>query len=254
MSFDTAPLTNPTTAEAKTTMIKNILFAAALIASLAYEPVAAAGYRKGGKGKGGKKERMRDNTRRITLEVTNLAFNQPFSPFFVMVHDPSVELFKFGYPAGPELQDLAENGSPAKLVEKFYGMEGVLSAEVFSDGAPFFVGGSFEIPVRVNRRYPLVTIASMAINTNDLIVALNGVSPMPGSVYYSDGLDAGTEENNELCSSIPGPGCPMGSGNVASGNGEGVVHVHRGMHGVGDLAASAYDWRNPMMRVEVYDY
>jgi hypothetical protein len=35
------------------------------------------------------------------------------------------------------------------------------------------------------------------------------------------------------------------------GNGEGFVHVHRGMHGVGDFKAAARDWRNPVARVQV---
>ena len=236
-----------------TSMFKHILTITALLALFASNPVAAQ-VRTGNKGRKTMKGKKATRTRTVTLDVTNLAFNQPFSPFFVMVHDASVQLYKFGYPASDGLKELAENGSPAILVDEFAGMDGVMSAEKFMDGAPFFVGGSFQIEVEVSRRYPLVTIASMAINTNDMFVALNGIRPMPGNVYYSDGLDAGTETNNELCSSIPGPGCPMDSGNLADGEGEGVVHVHRGFHGVGDLPAVRYDWRNPMMRVEVEEY
>ena len=33
-------------------------------------------------------------------------------------------------------------------------------------------------------------------------------------------------------------------------DGEGFIHVHRGVHGIGDLDAAEYDWRNPMLRVE----
>jgi hypothetical protein len=63
--------------------------------------------------------------------------------------------------------------------------------------------------------------------------------------------DAGSENNNELCSSIPGRACPGESGNVHSGDGEGVVHVHRGFFGIGNLRQADYDWRNPMVMVEV---
>jgi len=35
------------------------------------------------------------------------------------------------------------------------------------------------------------------------------------------------------------------------GGGEGVVHVHRGIHGIADLDASEYDWRNPMLDIVV---
>ena len=66
----------------------------------------------------------------------------------------------------------------------------------------------------------------------------------------------GTEENNELCECIPGPAC-TGMGNdeqasnpVCAGNGEGFVHVHRGIQKNGNLTGLE-DWRNPMVRVIV---
>lgn len=72
-----------------------------------------------------------------------------------------------------------------------------------------------------------------------------------GDTVHLNGLDAGSEENNELCKSIPGPACAADSGNEASGNGEGFVHVHPGIHGLGDLADGRYDWRNPMVQIKV---
>ena len=125
-------------------------------------------------------------------------------------------------------------------------------AFAFIEGAPFFGGDVAEIAIPYDKDYPYLTVASMAINTNDCFVGLNGVPMISG--YYWDGVgyDAGTEENNELCVSIPGPGCDGETGNEASGNGEGYVHVHRGMHGIGDLSASGYDWRNPMVKFEHY--
>ena len=87
-------------------------------------------------------------------------------------------------------------------------------------------------------------------------VALNSQRALIGA-FNSPGYDSGTEENNERCSSVPGPACPAGSGNEASGNGEGFVHIHRGFFGISDdpadirLSESGYDWRNPMMRVEI---
>eukprot|EP00541_Cyclophora_tenuis_P007084 CAMPEP_0116575690 /NCGR_PEP_ID=MMETSP0397-20121206/20095_1 /TAXON_ID=216820 /ORGANISM="Cyclophora tenuis, Strain ECT3854" /LENGTH=232 /DNA_ID=CAMNT_0004104605 /DNA_START=68 /DNA_END=766 /DNA_ORIENTATION=+ len=201
--------------------------------------------------KGSKKSGMATRVRTMTLRVTNLMDNQPLSGFFVMVHDYRAKLFQFGYPSSVELADLAENGNPMPLVRKFEDMEGVLSAEVFSEGAPYFGGAVFDIDVTMSRRYPLITIASMAINTNDMFIAVNGMRLYPGETVYLNGLDAGSEVNNELCSSIPGPGCAMiNTTNVASGDGEGYVFVHKGFHGVGDLPAAEYDWRNPAAVVE----
>jgi hypothetical protein len=35
------------------------------------------------------------------------------------------------------------------------------------------------------------------------------------------------------------------------GGGEGFVHVHRGMHGIGSFKASERDWRNPVAEVRI---
>jgi len=196
-----------------------------------------------------------DNKKSLTLTITNESFNQPFSPFFVMVHNSHADpLYVRGEPASEPLALLAENGNPSALVEYYtlLNNEGVGSATAFMEGAPYVGGEIFEIEVEISEEYPLVTVATMAINTNDCFTALNGVHLYPGQVLDVPGLDAGSEENNESCDSIPGPGCQeINTDNVRSGNGEGFVHVHRGFFGIGDLAADRYDWRNPMMRIVV---
>ena len=73
----------------------------------------------------------------------------------------------------------------------------------FSIGAPYFGGESLQIDVEVSDDYPLlVTITTMAINTNDFFTALNGVRLYPVMVLDVPGLDAGSEENNDTCVSI----------------------------------------------------
>ena len=65
------------------------------------------------------------------LLVTNLAYQQPLSPFFVLVHSSeTMPLFKYGMPASPELAELAEDGSPASLVAMYENMDGVCEAKV----------------------------------------------------------------------------------------------------------------------------
>jgi hypothetical protein len=203
-------------------------------------------------GNGGKKGTGGGGGKKLYLTIANLAFQQPFGGFFVMVHNANADpLFTLGTAATAELAILAEDGNPGPLAGFYDGAKGVLSSVAFTDGAPTFVGEKLVIPVTVTKDYPYVTIASMAINTNDCFVAINGVKLSPGDRITGPGYDAGTEVNNELCNSMPGPGCPPNSGNVRSGGGEGVVHVHRGFSGVGDLPQAGYDWRNPMVLVEV---
>ena len=194
----------------------------------------------------------------VTLKLTNLAYKQPFGTLFVMVHNAEAELlFEFGWPSSPALAMLAETGSPMQLLQKYEGATGVFSVVEIDDFRPlcsqeFCKDNIAEIQVTTTVDFPLVTIASKAVNTNDCFVAILGLMVNEAKTVFLDGLDAGSEENNENCISIPGPACALVEGNVASGNGEGFVHVHRGFHGIGTLVDEpGYDWRNPMMKVEV---
>ena len=101
-----------------------------------------------------------------------------------------------------------------------------------------------------------ISVASMLIPTNDGFFALNAERLPLGqrsAVFTSPVYDSGTEQNDEACASIPGPffaecGGP-GGGGAPEGSEEGYVHVHAGIHGIGDLDASARDWRNPAARI-----
>lgn len=190
----------------------------------------------------------------LTLTVINQAFQQPFGSFFVLVHNKkATPLFTSGKPASEALSLLVHDGNPAALVAGYKGAPGVLSSTIFEIGSPYEGGRDpAVIKVTISEEFPLVTIATMALNTNDCFVSINGLKLTPGMTLDLPGLDAGVEENNELCTSIPGPACPADSGNVKSGNGEGFVHIHRGFFGVGGaLSEAEYDWRNPMVRVLV---
>ena len=71
-----------------------------------------------------KKSKMSDdNTETLTLAVTNLSIRQPFSPFFVVVHDGSVRLYDFGEKSSDALTVLVEHGNPSSLVEAYSGKD-----------------------------------------------------------------------------------------------------------------------------------
>jgi hypothetical protein len=104
-------------------------------------------------------------------------------------------------------------------------------------------------------RYRYLSLAAMMIPTNDGFIALNGVMAPRGNrsvMYLSPAYDAGSEENDESCDHIPGPfGCDgMGEG-YNPADGEGYVHIHAGIHGIGDINDYEYDWRNPVARVVI---
>lgn len=73
--------------------------------------------------------------------------------------------------------------------------------------------------------------------------------------FTSVAYDVGSERNDELCASIPGPffsecGGP-GGGAAPPGGEESYVHAHAGIHGIGDVTASLRYWRNPVARITI---
>lgn len=200
-----------------------------------------------------------DDERRghYAVRVTNLTRGQTFTPILVATHRTGVRLFELGQPASAPLATLAEEGNTAPLAALLSGMAGVL--DVVSSGALLPPGESVTIMVRTEGSFDRVSLASMLIPTNDGFFALNGVEGPRGSrammTLISPAYDAGSERNDETCLSIPGPfftecGGP-GGGAMAVGGEEGYVHIHAGIHGIGDLVAADRDWRNPVAHITI---
>lgn len=190
------------------------------------------------------------------ITVTNLTRGQQFTPILVASHKAGVKLFELGNPASSGLQTVAEEGNVAPLTQALQGMPGVL--EVTNSGALLDPGASVKIKIRTRGPFDHVSVAAMLIPTNDGFFAVNGARGPRGRdarVLTSVAYDAGSERNDELCTSIPGPffdecGGPGGGAAPVFGE-EGYVHVHAGVHGIGDLTASRRDWRNPVARITI---
>lgn len=196
----------------------------------------------------------RINKYKVTCK--NIAYSQPMSPFFVAVHKAkTTPIFELGKEASPELGFLAEEGNPERLIELYSegGDEsfGVLFARQEGNG-PLFLGDEFSFTVMTRGKFKYLSMASMAVNTNDCFVGFTDILLKDGLHLYSPGYDSGTELNNQLCTSVPGPACQNTTLDEDPGeNGEGFVHIHRGIHQVGDLDPARYDWRNPMLYCSV---
>jgi Spondin_N len=194
------------------------------------------------------------------VTVTNITRGQTFTPIAILTHAPSIRLFRLGAPAIPQPETLAEEGDVAPLVTLAQAFPSVVF-DVETSGAPpagFTAPGTAKT-LRVQAPIGAqLTLAAMLIPTNDAFVALNGVDLPRGFdpvTFDAIAYDSGTEVNDELCASIPGPnfvecGGPGGGGAPAAGA-EGYVHVHAGMHGIGDMDVAQRDWRNPTARVMV---
>jgi hypothetical protein len=183
------------------------------------------------------------------ITVTNLTRAESFTPILVASHKRGVHLFELGSAASDELTMLAEGGDTGPLTDTLAANRRVVATSVSSGLlAP---GATVTIKVAA-KGAGYISLASMLIPTNDGFFALNNVrvSGEGTSTFYPPAYDAGTEMNDEMCVDIPGPVCG-GEGYSPNAAGEGYVHIHSGIHGIGDLSAATYDWRNPVARITV---
>lgn len=184
------------------------------------------------------------------VTITNLTRGQTFTPVMVASHKRGQPLFTPGNPASPELATVAESGNTQPLSDKL--LDSGVAFDTASSGALLGPGESVTVKVRTTKGYRYVSVVSMLIPTNDAFFAVNGVrGPGKHTVksVASPVYDAGSEVNDELCISIPGPVC--GGAAISPEDGEGYVHIHAGIHGIGDLAPATYDWRNPAAQISI---
>lgn len=185
------------------------------------------------------------------VTITNITKAQIFTPIMVASHRSGAKLFELGEPATHELEVLAESGNPGPLSEKLVEEAGA-DVAVAEDVLP--PGDSVTLYVKVDGQHRHISVASMLIPTNDGFFAISGVRG-PRGIHTlslsSPAYDAGTEENDELCVSIPGPPFLCTGQGVSPDGGEGDVYVHPGIHGIADLNEATYDWRNPVATVSI---
>jgi hypothetical protein len=191
-----------------------------------------------------------DGNTTYQVTITNLTNAVSFTPILVTSHRKGVSLYEPGSAASDELAAIAEGGDIAPMTAVLQADPRV--ADVQNSAGLLAPGASVTVSVSAKHGARHISLASMMLPTNDGFIALNSVrAPRHGTAsYYSQGYDAGTEPNDELCISIPGPTCG-GEGPSPGVDGEGYVHINRGIHGIGDLAPGVYDWRNPVARITI---
>jgi len=190
------------------------------------------------------------------VTITNVTRGQSLTPVLVATHLPGVRLFRLGEPAAPELSAVAEEGDIGPLMARARSSGVVFDLQSTSG----LIGPGESQTIEIGARGPFdhISAVAMLIPTNDGFFAVNAEELPHGRerlVVDARAYDAGSERNDELCASIPGPfftecGGPGGGGQPAGGE-EGYVHIHAGIHGIGDLMASERDWNNPVAHVTV---
>jgi hypothetical protein len=193
---------------------------------------------------------------RFEVTITNLTRGQQFTPILVASHKSNVKLFELGKPASTGLAILAEEGNTAPLVAALAALPG--TGQVVTGSGLTNPGASTTLVVEGRRGFGFFSVTAMLIPTNDGFLAING-APLPRGkdalTLTSPAYDSGSERNDELCASIPGPlfaECGgSGGGAAPAGEEEGYVHIHAGIHGIGNFLAATRDWRNPVALITV---
>ena len=132
-----------------------------------------------------------------TISVANVsvergAITTPISPVYWAVHDASVALFETGSAASEGLESLAEDGSATVLVNATRGADGfqdvgaqpITLERPNAQPGPAAPGETYEFQVTPDADHPLLSLASMVVQSNDAFLA-----PVGGGIALLD--DAG---------------------------------------------------------------
>jgi hypothetical protein len=141
------------------------------------------------------------------VTLTNLTTNQPLSPPVVILHDDGYAAFTEGEPATVGLEALAEGGVTSELIREIQIYSGSID---YALGSVIQPGSSIRLTIGTDIKAPKLTVASMLENTNDAFTGIGAYDL--GSMVSAQSIvvngpvwDSGTEINDELASTIPGP-------------------------------------------------
>ena len=195
------------------------------------------------------------------VTLTNLTVGDPgqggqiFSPPIFVTHGHGFSIGASGEASSAELTELAETGNHAPLAALAGGSDAVSGVVAFPAPPEGVVipGGTVTATISTSSDAGYLSLATMLVQTNDGIVLGNSLP-----LFDEDGnpatiemdlisYDAGTEDNNELETHVPGP--PFGGMERAPTEG-GVITPHPGIAGVGNVGAT-FGWTEPTARLIV---
>ena len=182
---------------------------------------------------------------------------QTFSPAIFAAHPAGVKIAEVGQPANPALVALAEGGDTSGLAAIATAAGANVMIAMNADGTRRYTmpGQSTTVTVTADMTNSSLSVGSMLVSTNDAFIAAVDVplfdengDPVEASLDLM-AYDAGSEENTEMASDIPGPlgldeatDPPMSNERVPTEGG--VIAAHEGIQGVGEVG-EAFAWEEP---------
>lgn len=197
------------------------------------------------------------------VTVSNLTNAQPLSPIAVIAHRDAYSIFTIGLAASAALERLAEDGNNGEVITEADGD----TANVFVTGsgaAPIGPAGSETVAITMlesDLAELQLSVATMLVNTNDAISALNSLDASTmavGDVIQVNVIayDAGTEADTEAAGDIPGPAGGGEGFNAARSDDNDRVAMHAGVVSQDDGFVTSdltqqHRFDNPVMRVRL---
>jgi hypothetical protein len=182
---------------------------------------------------------------------------QTLSPAIFAAHPAGVKLAEVGQPASELIVALAEGGDVSGLAAFATAAGANVMIAMNADMTRRYTmpGQSTTVTITADMTNSSLSVGSMLVSTNDAFIAAIDVP-----LFDEDGMpvsasldlmayDAGSEDNTEMASDIPGPlgldeaTDPPGSNERVPTEG-GVIAAHEGIQGVGDVG-EAFAWEEP---------
>jgi hypothetical protein len=192
----------------------------------------------------------KNRVKNFKVTITNITRGQIISPPVVFTHKGNFRLFQLGAPAIEELAYLAEDAMTDPLSGFLKNQASVF--DVRMGAGVIMPGDSLTVYIDTKSGFRFITAVAMLVTTNDAFMGVQGVyaRSWKTTVANAAAYDAGSEYNSEDCTYIPGP--PCGNGGVRdTGDAEGYVYVHSGIHGGASLDPPDFDWQNPVARIVI---
>ena len=202
------------------------------------------------------------------ITITNLTAGQPLTPPILATHTSRTGIFTVGEAASESIQQIAENGNGAPLLQALG--EDTQVHDVVAGTAPLVpannpggtgFGSSETYTITTHGRARFLSYASMLICTNDGFTGLDSVRlPNHKKTVYTAAYDARTEANTEDFADIVPP-CQgligVSSDDMGSGMSnpllaeDGIVIPHVGINGGVDLFPEVHGWSDPVTKIEI---
>jgi|GEM_PF-220030 len=173
--------------------------------------------------------------------ITNLTAKQVLSPPFLATHPTSARVWQVGQPASDGMRVVAEDGKNDKLAMMVQGA----ATDISMGTEPLMPGKSVTLFIKA-RSGDVLSAASMLVQTNDGFTGLDSVQ-LSGD-HETMAYDAGTEENTEKETDVPGP--PFLGIMRAPTNPQQPIGMHPGITGQADVTRD-FSWSGPVARFSI---